>query len=508
MSHTSSSQRRALLVILDGWGLNKEYPGNAISLAKTPYFDSLWQNYPSAVFEASGESVGLPEGQMGTSEVNHFTIGAGRVEFQDLVRINKAISDDSFFHKPALKAAFDHVKKHHSALHVLGLVSDGGVHSHQSHVVAAVKAAAEAGVTQVWVHAITDGRDTSPRGGLHYLQWVEDQLTQIGVGRVASIVGRYYAMDRDHNWDRTDMAFKLLTHADGTPHSSAAKALEASYQAEITDEFVKPVSITPPGGEVATVKEHDALLFVNFRNDRPRQLTERLLKQGPKNLHLVTMTQYHPQYHVPVVFEPQTLGASLGQLVSEAGLQQLRVAETEKFPHVTFFLNCRREEPLEGEDRLMFDSYSDIPTHDLRPEMRTPQIAQALIENLNAGRYQLIITNLCNADMIGHTGNIPAAITGCETIDQALSQVIPVAQAQGYDIVITADHGNADEMIVEETGEPMTAHSLNPVPFIVISDRCKELNRKTGSMIDVAPTLLRLLELPQPDEMTGVSLVE
>lgn len=508
---TAVPKQKVMLIVMDGWGLNKEYPGNAIALAKTPYFDHLWQTAPTAVLEASGESVGLPEGQMGTSEVNHFTIGAGRVLFQDLVRINRAIADGSFGHNEAFTSTFDHVKKHDSTLHVVGLLSDGGVHSHQDHIHALIKAASEAGVGRVVVHVITDGRDTSPKGGSAYLQKLETFLAGVPVASVGSIAGRYFAMDRDHNWDRTDKYFNMLLRGDAPRFSSARKIIDASYEQDVTDEFIEAAMVEAPTGEAFTIGKNDAVIFANFRTDRPRQIVERFLtaqKNGTlENVLLATMCNYHKDYDTLVAFPPDEKVISMGQIIAEAGLKQLRTTETEKFIHMTYFINCKREEPFAGEDHKLFNSNTDVPTHDHKPEMRTPDIANGIVEALETDKYDVIFCNLCNADMIGHTGNIPAAIKGCETVDAALTQIVPVAQKHGFAILITADHGNADVMIDEETQEPMTSHSLSPVPFIVISDKHTELLRSSGSLEDIAPTILALLGLPEPQSMTGHSFV-
>lgn len=508
MSKKTTPQPKVLLIILDGWGLNKHYKGNAVAMAKTPTFDKLMKKMPLAYFETSGESVGLPEGQMGTSEVNHFTIGAGKVIFQDLVRINRAIKDNSFFNNPTFLKAFEYVKKNNSTLHVKGLVSPGGVHSHQDHLLALVKAAKQHGVTRLFIHVFTDGRDTLQKSGIKYIQGLEKELKEIGLGQIASISGRYYAMDRDHNWERTDKTFELLINRkNGKRYKTASEAIENSYQAGITDEFIEPALIEVDEEDKGQISSNDAVIFINFRNDRPRQLTERFLEKGPKNVKFVTMTQYNPNYNVEVAFPPQEEIISLGQLISEAGLPQLRVTETEKFAHLTFFLNCKKEEAWEGEDRFMLDSNSDIKTHDEKPEMRATDITDHILMQLQAEKYAAIFTNICNGDMIGHTGNIPAAIKGCEAVDQALTQIIPMAQKHGYDVIVTADHGNCEEMLDESTGDLLTSHSLNPVPFIVVSKRFKKLKKGTGTLIDVAPTILTMLGLPIHPDMTGKSLV-
>lgn len=497
---------KLLLIVLDGWGLYKPFSGNAIDLAKKPFYDNLWKNSPTAVLDASAESVGLPEGQMGTSEVNHFTIGAGRVEFQDLVRINQSISEGDFFTKPAFLKAAEFVKKNNSTLHIVGLASTGGVHSHQQHIIELLRFAKKENVQNVVLHLITDGRDTPPTSGVVSVAEIEQAIIDIGVGRIVSVIGRYYAMDRDHNWDRTDKSFNMMTKGKGEQFSTAEKAIEASYAKDITDEFIEPCVIGSDGS-VSTVQENDAVIFANFRSDRPRQLTERFLEKGPKSLCFVTMTQYNPNYDVDIAFEPQPIPVSLGQVLSEANVKQLRVTETEKFAHMTFFINCKREDPFEGEDRMMFDSNSDIKTHDEKPEMRAMDIAKAIVADVEAGNHQVIFTNICNADMVGHSGKMKPTIIACETVDKALSMIIPAAEKNGYHVILTADHGNADMLEDPESHSVITSHTLNPVPFILISPKYRNLKRKSGTLIDVAPTILTILGLPIPAAMTGESFV-
>jgi 2,3-bisphosphoglycerate-independent phosphoglycerate mutase len=504
-----STQPKVLTFILDGWGINKPYPGNAIHLAKTPYFDQLWQNQPHAELECSGLAVGLPEGQMGTSEVNHMVIGAGKVIYQDLAKIDKAIKDADFFDNPQFLKAFNHVKKHNSKLHIMGLYGPGGVHSHSNHVKALVQAAKKHGLKdEVFLQMITDGRDTKPKSGLGYIEDLEEFLSTEGVGKIASLSGRYYAMDRDHNWERTDKYFEMVTQGK-TEHqfSTASEAIQANYDQDTTDEFIEPALITEENQQPTLIQENDAVIFVNFRSDRPRQLTERILEKGPKNLLFVTMAQYNPDYQVEVAYPPEVVNETLGGAISKAGLKQLRITETEKFAHLTFFMNCKKEEPYPGEDRIMLDSNSDVKEHDEKPEMRTPDIAERLKTEIASEKYQAIFVNFCNADMVGHTGNIPATIKGIEAVDRALSELVPLAQQHGYDVIITADHGNAEQMLDEEEGDTVTAHTSYPVPFILVSSRYSKLNKDKAGMVNVAPTVLRLLEIEQPKEMTGESLV-
>jgi 2,3-bisphosphoglycerate-independent phosphoglycerate mutase len=498
-----SEQNKVMLVILDGWGINQDYPGNAISQAQKPFYDSLLEKYPHTQLDVSGEAVGLPIGQMGTSEVNHFTIGAGKVVLQDLVRVTKAIEDGSFFQKEKLQKTLEHVKKHDSALHVWGLVSDGGVHSHIKHVAATVEAAANAGLTKVYLHAVTDGRDTSPTSGVRFVEQLEQDLKRIGVGKVVSVVGRYYAMDRDKNWDRTDQALELYTASEGEKFESSVEAIQASYDAGVTDEFIKPVAV----GESIKIKENDALITVNFRSDRPRQIIEKFLEQKIENLLITTMTRYSDEFETQVVFSPIKIDSYLGKVISQAGLKQLRITETEKFNHLTFFLNCEHGQADQGEDRFMFDSYSDIATHDERPEMRAADIADKIVEDIRAGEHPVIFTNICNGDIVGHSGNIPATIKACEAVDRALAKIVPVALECDFTVLITADHGNAEEMLDEETGEMVTSHSTNPVPLMMISNQYQQLKHQEGQIVDLAPTILTILGLAVPAEMKGESFV-
>jgi 2,3-bisphosphoglycerate-independent phosphoglycerate mutase len=504
---STSTKSKVVLIVLDGWGVTNKYRGNAIASAKTPFYDSLIDNYPNTVIESSGEAVGLPDGQMGTSEVNHMTIGASKVLYQDLVRISNKIKDGTFFDNPSFIKAFDQVKAHNSTLHIKGLLGPGGVHSHSDHMVALLEAAKKHGVQKVYLHVFTDGRDVRPSSAKIYLEQLESEIKRIGLGSIASISGRYYAMDRDHNWTRTDKTFDVMTKRVGPKYKSALEALEDSYQKSITDEYVEPACIEVGPGEEGAVCSHDAVIFVNFRNDRTRQLTERFLEKGPSDLLYVTMTQYAPDYQVEVAYPIEDAGSTIGQVISDHGLKQLRVTETEKFPHMTFFLNCKREEAYEGEDRMMFDSNSDIKTHDEKPEMRTLDIAQFIVNDLKSGAHDAIFANLCNADMVGHTSNVEAAIIGVETIDKALSMIIPVALDNSYTVMITADHGNAEEMRDKSTGELLSAHTTNLVPFILVDKEHTKLKHSVGSLVDVGATVLTALKLKVPSDMTGKSFI-
>lgn len=498
--------KKIALIILDGWGINKAYPGNAISQAKAPFWRQLWANEPHILLDASGEAVGLPEGQMGSSEINHAAIGAGRVIYQDLVRISKAAAVGEFSRNEAFNQAFSNVKEHDSSLHLMGLLSPGGVHSQQDHLFALIRAAAAAGVKKIFVHAFTDGRDVLPQSCSDSFAQLQQVCQETGA-QLASIAGRYYAMDRDHNWERTDLAYHTIKDRQGQTYSSAEEAVQASYAAGKNDEFILPCLIKVSDEEAAKVHEQDALIFFNFRNDRPRQLTERFLEQGPKNITFVSMTLYNADYkNVLVAFPPQAVEPTLGQVLSEHQIRQLRVTETEKFAHLTFFLNCKREEPYPLEERFMFDSYK-VASHDLKPQMRAREIADKIVEEMQQGTYQLIFANICNGDMVGHSGNMPATIEAVETVSQALEKIVTAAKENDYTVLITADHGNCDEMLAED-GKTLTQHSLNPVPFIVVSDSKVKFTKERGVVPDIAPTILHLLNIPKPAAMSAESLLQ
>ena len=503
---TDTSQK-ILMMVMDGWGLNKPYEGNAVHLANTPTYDQLWAGPAAAQLGASGRYVGLPPGQMGNSEVGHLTIGSGRIKYQDLVKINKAIETGSFFQEPVLLAAIEHAKQHNSRLHIKGLYSPGGVHSHQKHINALLQLAKNQGLKsdQVFLHLITDGRDVPPRSAQQYLAELEKLMSELNFGRISTLVGRYYAMDRDHNWERTNQAFELLTAGKGQQFDNVQAAIEQSYDQDISDEFIKPCKIGPV--DQGLIKDNDAVIFANFRSDRPRQLVERFLERGPDNLYYATMTTYNDQFPVKVVYPETKIEKTLAEIISQAGLTQLHITETVKYPHLTYYLNGKYEQPFPLEDRIMIDTYSDIDTHDQKPQMRTPEIKDEITADIKQGKHQVIFANFPNGDMVGHTGNIPAAIKGCETVDQALAEILPIAAEHHYHVMLLADHGNCEEMLDEETNEVITAHSSNPVPFILVSDRYQQLRKDEGGLADIAPTILTILGLDIPTEMTGESLV-
>jgi 2,3-bisphosphoglycerate-independent phosphoglycerate mutase len=506
-----------VLIVLDGWGIRPDREHNAIALANTPVFDALIARYPHAELVASGEAVGLPAGQMGNSEVGHMNMGAGRVVYQDLTRIDKSIRDGDFFTNPTLAAAMDHAADGRHALHLIGLVSDGGVHSHQRHLHALIDMAARRQVPQVLVHAITDGRDTSPTGGLRYLGELEAFMRRAGTGRVATVSGRYYAMDRDKRWERTRLAHDaMVSGTAGTTDRSSLSAIQRSYDAGVTDEFIKPVVIVDAtGAAIGPIRDGDALIIFNFRADRVRQITRSLALDDfdgfPRpyraRVHATTMTVYDRTFDLPVVFTPQTFSNNLADVLAEHGRTNLRLAETEKYAHVTYFFNCGREEPYPGEDRILVPSQK-VATYDLMPEMSAPGITDQLVADIGARSHEVVICNFANADMVGHTGRLDAAIAAVETLDRCLGRIIPALRAAGGAAIVTADHGNAEQMWDDELKAPHTAHTSNPVPVVLCDDRFLGRRLNDGSLRDVAPTLLGLLGLEPATEMTGRSLLD
>lgn len=506
-----------VLIVLDGWGIRPERENNAIALARTPVYDEILARFPHAQLIASGEAVGLPAGQMGNSEVGHMNMGAGRIVYQDLTRIDKSIQDGELFSNAVLAAAMDRCAAGDRALHFVGLVSDGGVHSHQRHLHALIDMAARRRVTRVFVHAITDGRDTSPTGSLRYLAQLEEAIARARTGRIATVVGRYYAMDRDKRWERTKQAYDAI--AFGTAEKTATHPLDAvraSHEAGVTDEFIKPIAIVDAEGTaVGRLRDGDSVVFFNFRADRARQLTRAIAfdqfdgfdRPNRPRVECTTMTVYDRTFDLPVVFTPQTFSGNLADVLSAEDRTNLRLAETEKYAHVTYFFNCGREEPYPREDRILIPSQK-VATYDLMPEMSAPGITDALVADLAAGRHEVVICNFANADMVGHTGRLDAAIAAVETLDGCLGRILPAVRSAGGAAIVTADHGNAEQMWDDELNAPHTAHTSNPVPVILCDERFRGRRLRDGTLRDVAPTILQLLDIPKAPEMTGASLVD
>ena len=511
-------QKPVLLVILDGWGLRPEREGNAIALAGTPNMDALAREFPNAALETSGLSVGLPEGQMGNSEVGHTNLGAGRIVYQDLVRINRAVEDGSFFKNDALLLACRRAKESGGALHLMGLLSDGGVHSHVEHLLALLELARREGVARVYIHAFMDGRDTPPKSGLGYMAELEKRLREKGHGQVATVSGRYYAMDRDKRWDRVALAYSAIVRGDGYRAASGVEAMESSYAHGETDEFVKPtVIVSSDGKPVGPVRDGDAILFFNFRADRAREITRAFTDPGfkdfdrvavPRLSAYVCMTEYDRTFGLPVAFAPTDLTEIFPEIVSRAGLKQLRCAETEKYAHVTFFFNGGRELTFPGEDRILVPSPRDVKTYDEKPEMSAREVTDKLAAAIGTGQYGFVLVNFANPDMVGHTGKLDAAVKAVKVVDECLGRLWQAARKQGMAMLVTADHGNCEMMTDPVTGEPHTAHTLNPVPFILADPDLKGAKlRSKGVLADVAPTALQVMGLPQPKEMKGLGLV-
>jgi 2,3-bisphosphoglycerate-independent phosphoglycerate mutase len=506
--------RKLLFIILDGYGLGKDPSVSAIARAKQPFLDSLFNSKPWTWANASGEDVGLPEGQMGNSEVGHMNIGAGRVVYQEITRIDKDIKSGKFFENKTLIQLAEYVKEKNAKLHLMGLFSDGGVHSHLRHLYALLEFARKRELDKVYVHAFMDGRDTPPKNGIKYISEFLEKAKSIGTGTLASIVGRYYAMDRDKRWDRTEKAFRMLTSAAGEQFVDPIEAVKASYRNEKTDEFIEPIVLTNDGEPVAIVENGDAVLFFNFRTDRPRQITvaltdpdfEEFERERP-DLKYYTMTPYHKDFNFPVVFGPQSLNNTLGEYLSSRGLTQLRIAETEKYPHVTFFFSGGREKPFTGEERILVQSPRDVPTYDKKPEMSAYEVTERAVQYIDKKKPDFICLNFANPDMVGHSGVMEAAVKAVETVDVCSEKVVRKAIDLGYVAVITADHGNADIMI-DTDGGPHTAHTTNPVPFVVIKEGFDGPLRPGGRLGDFSPTLLDLMELPVPSEMDGESLLK
>jgi 2,3-bisphosphoglycerate-independent phosphoglycerate mutase len=499
------------LIVLDGWGLSPSVEGNAIRLARTPVMDRLQSEHPCATLTTCGAAVGLPPGQMGNSEVGHLNIGAGRIVYQDLTRIDKALEDGTLARNAVLQGAFRHARDKGKTLHFIGLLSPGGVHSHERHLHGMLRAAAEARVPRISVHAFLDGRDTAPRSARPSLEATETLLRALGPHAISTVTGRYYAMDRDKRWERTERAYRAMVAGEGERAATPAEALERAYVRGEGDEFVLPTVITLPDARL--IARGDAVVAFNFRPDRMRQLTRALgdpafdafpRPEWPLDLHYVCMTEYDETFPYPVLFEDDPLRNTMGEVVGAAGIRQLRIAETEKYAHVTYFLNGSEEVPFPGEDRVLIPS-PQVATYDLKPEMSAPEVTDALVSRLADGTYGFFVLNYANADMVGHTGVIAAAVRAVETVDQGLGRVIEAVRARGGFALVTADHGNAEQMVDPETGDPYTAHTLNPVPVLIAGEARHRL--RAGILADVAPTLLELLGLAPPAEMTGKSLI-
>ena len=510
---TTQRARPVALIVLDGWGYRPETDGNAIALANTPTWDSLWGRGSRTLLEASGLRVGLPAGQMGNSEVGHLNLGAGRVVMQDLVRISSAITDGSFYTNPALVGACRQAKKR-GTLHFLGLIGSGGVHAIDSHLCALLDLARREGVERIAIHAILDGRDTLPKSALGYMQELLQYIKKIGSpAKIASVSGRYYAMDRDRRWDRTELAYRAIVYGEGTRVADPVEAIREAYESGKTDEFMLPVVVAEKGNAVAPMKDDDAVICFNYRSDRMRQIVRALIdpafdgfdiSKRPK-VTVTTLTNYDKTFAVPVAFQPTSMDRILAEVLSARGLCMLKTAETEKYPHVTYFFNGGVEEPYPCEHRVLVPS-PKVATYDLQPEMSAAGVTDALVKGMTSREHDFILCNYANADMVGHSGSIPATIKAVETVDQCLARVLRAAESAGTRLLVTADHGNAEMLIDPETGGPHTAHTTNPVPFVSVDWQQEQRLRSGGALCDVAPTILSMLGIEQPAEMTGVNL--
>ncbi|WP_418638298.1 2,3-bisphosphoglycerate-independent phosphoglycerate mutase [Winogradskyella sp.] len=503
--------KKVILMILDGWGKSPDPKVSAIDNAQTPFIDSLYTKYPSASLRTDGLHVGLPEGQMGNSEVGHMNLGAGRIVYQDLVKINLAVKNKTLREEPVLKSAFEYAKTNNKNVHLLGLVSDGGVHSHINHLFGLLDATNDYGLENVFVHAFTDGRDVDPKSGYGFITELEEHLHKTS-GKLATVTGRYYAMDRDKRWERVKLAYDGLVNGEGTKTQNVLKSIQSNYENDITDEFIKPLIVTDKNNQpVTTIKDDDVVIFFNFRTDRGRQLTEALSQKDfheynmhKLNLYYVTMTNYDDSFEgIKVVFNKDNLSETLGEVLEKHHKKQIRIAETEKYPHVTFFFSGGQEQPFEGETRILRNS-PKVATYDLKPEMSAYELTDALIPELKKGDVDFVCLNFANGDMVGHTGVMEAAIKACEAVDECVKNVINTALENDYTTILIADHGNCETMINPD-GTPNTAHTTNPVPIILIDKDLKTI--KDGILGDVAPTILKLIGLPQPTAMTQESLV-
>lgn len=503
--------KKVILMILDGWGQTQDPKVSAIEHANTPFIDSLYTNYANTYVLTDGLNVGLPQGQMGNSEVGHMNLGAGRIVYQDLVRINMAVEDGSIANEVELQKAFTYAKENKKKVHFLGLLSDGGVHSHEQHLYGLIDAAVGTGLKDVFVHAFTDGRDVDPKSGVKHLQLLENKLSG-STAQLASVIGRYYAMDRDKRWERVAKAYHLLVNGLGNKSTNIVQTVEASYANNVTDEFIEPIVMVDAQEQpVATIQEGDVVIFFNFRTDRGRELTHVLSQENHPDLdmkmldlYFVTLTNYDNTFkNVHVVYDKENLTNTLGEVLERVGKKQIRIAETEKYPHVTFFFSGGRELPFEGEQRILCPS-PKVATYDLKPEMSAYELKDALIPELKKGEVDFVCLNFANGDMVGHTGVMEAAIKACEAVDQCVKEVIETALANNYTTIVLADHGNC-EVMINEDGTPNTAHTTNPVPIILVDPELKHIEH--GVLGDLAPTILKLMGVPQPEEMTRHSLV-
>lgn len=505
-----------VLMILDGWGINPSPVHNAVALAKTTNLTKYLADYPHTAIKTSGMAVGLPDGQMGNSEVGHLNLGAGRIVYQELTRVTKSILDGNFFTNPTLLECIAKVKASGSRLHLSGLLSDGGVHSHNTHLYALLELAKRQGLTDVFVHCLLDGRDTPPQSGAEYLDQLEAEITRIGCGKIATVMGRYYAMDRDTRWERVEKAYIAMVHGLGELCTSSKDAIEQSYASKVYDEFVVPSVICEHGAPVGQLHDGDGFICFNFRSDRAREITRALAlddfdgfirRDRPNLAEYVCLTEYDATFGLPIAFESTELKNLLGCILADAGLKQLRIAETEKYAHVTFFFNGGSEIPFAGEDRALIPSPKEVATYDLKPEMSAVQVTDKLLKLIGQDQYDVIILNFANCDMVGHTGVEAAAVKAVEAVDACVGRIVEKVQELGGAVLITADHGNAEQM-QDENGEPFTAHTINPVWFVLVDNSRKNISlREGGRLADVAPTMLKMLGLAQPEEMTGESLL-
>ncbi|MBI4733768.1 MAG: 2,3-bisphosphoglycerate-independent phosphoglycerate mutase [Rubrobacteridae bacterium] len=506
-----------VLCVMDGWGINPDIEGNAIKAAKTPNLDRYEIEFSKTEISASGESVGLPDGQMGNSEVGHLNLGAGRVVYQEITRISKAIREKSFFNNKILNNAMQEAKKRNTSVHLMGLLSDGGVHSHMDHLFALIDMAKNNGVESLYIHAFLDGRDVPPQSALTYFKQLEDKLNEAGIGRVATVTGRYYAMDRDNRWDRVEKAYYAMVKGKGREAFSSVQAVEQSYAADVVDEFVEPTIIVDENTKkpLAQIGSNDTLIFFNFRADRAREITRAFIEESfdgfdrgndPARPHFVCLTQYDAMFKVDVAYPPQELNNILADIISNHGLKQLHTAETEKYAHVTFFFNGGREEPAVGEERVLIPS-PKVATYDLKPEMSAYEVADVVVKAINSETFDFIVVNFANGDMVGHTGVFDAAVKAVEVVDECVGRVVEMVRSKGGVIFITSDHGNADKMVDYKHHQPFTAHTTNKVPFYAILED-KVVLREGGILADVAPTILDVMQIEKPKEMTGTSLIK